>query len=79
LEAIFIIIIKLVIGLIFLYLISKFVDMDVEQTDKKDDRFNLKDIRGNAEATALYASSLQKSKRKFYTIIIAVVVAVSFI
>ena len=78
-EAIFIILVKLVIGLIFMYGVSRFVDFDVEQTDKSDKRWNLDDIKGDPTATAHYAATLQKSKRLFYTVLLGIIVVVAFL
>jgi hypothetical protein len=78
-EAIFIILIKLVIGLIFMYGVSRFVDFDVEQTDKSDNRWDLGDIKGDPAATSHYAATLQKSKRLFYTVLLGIIVFVSFL
>lgn len=78
-TAIFIILIKLVIGLGFMYGVSRFVDFDVAKTDEKDKRWDLEDIKGDSQATAQYAATLQRSKRLYYTVIISIILLVSFL
>lgn len=78
-EAIFIITLKLLLGLMVLYFVSVFVDYDVKMTDEKDKRWDLKDIKNDPIATAKYASTLQKSKRLYYTVLIGIIIFVSFL